>query len=164
MSHYSPSVMTSTIGCDDTDLEFELTLEEGQCYACGLQDTLPNLPDSHDGHAFHHGCFVGVRADNRSLANYLAARAAHSHNYKFKPNVWRQAVAPFLPAAEPEAMSTANPAAKRKHAKFERHMTRDTDEVLEDDMLLTLDQYVGWKRTNEASRLSHSQLYKEFEN
>jgi hypothetical protein len=162
MSRASSTARGSSFAFDEDDLALEAALEESMCYACGHLDTRANLPASHDGNNFHDKCYLGVRAHNRSLADFPHARAVNTQNYKFKPDLWRQAVAPFLPMAAPDVRATALSAAKRKHREFEQHVTKETDELLEDDMLVTLDQYIGWKKMHEASTKSHNTLEKEF--
>ncbi|CAK0839069.1 unnamed protein product [Prorocentrum cordatum] len=148
----------------DEDLFFDdAVMETGTCYACNLDDVLTNLPCRHDGHTFHQGCYEGVRAHWRSMSNFPAAKEANKQNYKNDPMAWRASVAPFLPSAEPEVRAQAVANAKREHAEIEEHVEKQFDQELEDDMLLTKSQYIGWMLNNEASTRTRRELGKDFD-
>ncbi|CAK0794877.1 unnamed protein product, partial [Prorocentrum cordatum] len=148
----------------DEDLFFDdAVMETGTCYACNLDDVLTNLPCRHDGHTFHQGCYEGVRAHWRSMSNFPAAKEANKQNYKNDPMAWRASVAPFLPSAEPEVRAQAVATAKREHAEIEEHVEKQFDQELEDDMLLTKSQYIGWMLNNEASTRTRRELGKDFD-
>eukprot|EP00959_Pyramimonas_sp_CCMP1952_P019379 409434-Pyramimonas_sp.AAC.1 len=97
------------------------------------------------------------------MSNFPAAKEANKQNYKNDPMAWRASVAPFLPSAEPEVRAQAVANAKREHAEIEEHVEKQFDQELEDDMLLTKSQYIGWMLNNEASTRTRRELGKDFD-
>ena len=124
--------------------------EEHMCFLCLKTARLSELPDSHGGNKFHRECWLAVRAQNRALSSFPTAKANNTANYRSNPSVWRAAVQPFRRGSTSKTgdeRKEARSVAKRFFQETEEHKEYSKDEVIEDDMLLTEQQFIGWRKT-----------------